>query len=210
MNLSKPIDRENELNYNVGCLISVDESEFVQRIKDIQAVYESVFNRLRWHLRYVYALNYESIFGASNIDTDALEYFISDIDSEVERMLAKHRLTKTKTYGTGIFTVQPTELDVSEDMSLREFTELNFLTKVNDSTFAHVLSYMEADEISLQLATLSYDGVMSNDEIEQEFLSLEEFIEDVRDLLKVFISFRAELRELNDELFEEYVGSCGR
>lgn len=47
MNLSKPIDAENEQNYRVGCLIGVDESKFVQRIKDIQAVYESVFNRLR-------------------------------------------------------------------------------------------------------------------------------------------------------------------
>lgn len=125
-------------------------------------------------------------------------------------MLTKHHLTKANTYRTGIFTVRPTEFDVSEDMSLREFTELNFLTKVNDSTFVHVLSYMEADEISLQLATMIYDGVMSNDEIEQEFLSLEEFVESVRDLLTVFIGFRAELRELNDELFDEYVGSCGR
>lgn len=210
MNLSKPIDAENEQNYRVRCLIDVDESEFVQRIEDIQSVYESVFNQLRWHLRFAYAINFDSMLGSNDVTDKNLEHFIDDIDYEVERMLTKHRLTKAETYGARAFTVRPTELDVSEEMSLREFTENNFLTKVNDSTFVHVLSYMEADEISLQLATLIYDGVMSNDEIEQEFLSLEEFIEDVRDLIKAFIDFRAELRELNDELFEEYVVSCGR
>lgn len=187
--------------------IDVDTLDLVSRIKDIQYTYKSVFDQLRWHLRSVYALNYESLLNVKGSNTDDLEYFAEDIDSEVERLLSKYCLTKAKTYGTRAFSVKPTVFNVDADMSLKEFTENNFLPETHGSTFAHLLSYMEADEISLQLTIMSYNGVMTDSEIEQEFLVLESFIEDVRDFLRSFVEFRYEFKEISDGLFDEYVSS---
>lgn len=86
-----------------------------------------------------------------DIPNDALVDYVEDIDPEITSLLNNNHLTKDKSYGLRAFTVKPIKLIVSDEMSLREFTELNFLPNKCGVTFVHNLSYMEAADISTQL-----------------------------------------------------------
>ena len=178
---------------------SIDKFALIARIKELQSAYNSAFNQLKWNLNLVHSLNYESVFRMKDLPNDALADYIEDISPEITSLLNNHHLTKDKSYGLRAFTVKPTELSVSDEMSLREFTENNFLPNKCGVTFVHTLSYMEAADISTQLSLSIVAGVIDENEIEQEFLILEKFISEVKEYLKLFYSFSKEFDKLNEE-----------
>lgn len=125
--------------------------------------------------------------------------FVEDAHVELMRILCKYDVAKDKSYGLRTFTVKPKHLCISDDMSLREFTELNFLPNKSGVSFVHTLSYMEADDICEQLLIMLKNGSISNKRIKSEFSILSKFIEEVRESIKSFNDFSKEFYELNEE-----------
>ena len=175
-----------------------DKPKLIYRIMDLQSKYKDAFAQLKWHLDSVYALDYEASFDMKDIDDKYIADFVEDISLEIERILSKYDLTKAKSYGLRTFTVKPKNLCIDGGMSLREFTENNFLPNKCGISFIHTLSYMEADDIHEQLSIMLETGSISNQKIEHEFSILSKFIEEVRYSIKSLIDFRVEFDELNE------------
>lgn len=176
---------------------STDRPELISKIRALQSEYKDVFYRLKWCLNSVYTIDYEAMLCMEDINENDLPDFVEDVHIELIRILCKYDVAKDKSYGLRTFTVKPKHLCISDDMSLREFTETNFLSNKCGVSFVHTLSYMEADDIYKQLSIMLENGSISNERIKREFSILSKFIEEVRESIKSFNDFSKEFDELN-------------
>lgn len=176
---------------------STDKPELIVKIKALQSEYKDVFNQLKWCLNSVYTIDYKAMLCMEDIDETNLPDFVEDVHIELIRILCKHDVAKDKSYGLRTFTVKPKHLCIRDDMSIREFTETNFLPNKCDISFVHTLSYMEADDICEQLSIMLENRSISNERIKREFSILSKFIEEVRESIKSFNDFSKEFDEIN-------------
>lgn len=211
MDLSKPIDEETQHSDICGkqdqkakTLSVADEFLLVRRILELQSDFETAFKDLKWHLQSVYKIDYSSVFELEDLDTKDLAEFADYINSKVDIILIKHRLRKAKTQGASSFELTPTNLEIDNDMSISEFTEINFVDKTYGISFVHTLVDFKVDIIVDNLAMLIVQDIIDLQEIEQEFTILEEFINKVEESSAAFIEFRSELAEISKGLLDEY------
>lgn len=211
MDLLKPIDEETKHNdicdkrdANVKALSITDEFLLTRRITDLQSDFDAAFNHLKFHLGSTYSIDYSSVFAKKDIDTSNLEEFSSYVDSKVEKVLNDRNLKKAEILSASTFKLKPTDLEIDEDMSISEFTEINFVDKTYGISFVHTLVDFKVGIIVDNLAMLIVQDIIDLQEIEQEFAILEEFINKVKESSDAFIDLRSELADISKGLLKDY------
>lgn len=188
-------------------MLSPTNVHFTKQIRDLAVEAEQLFAELRQNLRQAHTINYESILYIE--DPTEIEYslFRRDIDFRIEHILKLHGLTRNMIYSTDFndsFTLQPANIDVSPDMSLREFFDINFTWHCENVSIIDSIADNSTDDLFNMLGFVLSSGIESEKYVYREIERIRYFLQITKDTIASLDSVGSKIDEINDDLFDDY------
>ena len=184
-----------------------NEMHYTKQIKDLAIDTDQLFETLLSKLRSVHRICYESVLNIE--DPTAAEFLIfnRDIDFKIDHILKTHCLKRNMIRTTGFdeeFTLQPSNLDISPDMSLQEFFDRNFTGHCENASIIDAIATKSADDLFKTLSIVLSDGTISEQYIYREIERVRYFVQIIKDAIESLDSAGSKINEIADSLFDVY------
>lgn len=187
----------------ISQMIEIDRGYFDQ-ITDLELELDRSFKNLRWFSDSIFGPDYRKILRIEGLNMREFENFRYDIETEIDKSLTKYKIAKNRVHGTGSFTLKPTNLNISKEMTILEFVESNMPDFSRESKIISTIRSIDPEMMTGEIAYLLAGEVMCKKEIDDEIETLRSFVQKVRNSIQEFFDFRSELQSINKHLLSEY------
>lgn len=187
-----------------------NDEQLIKKIRCLEDEVSRSFYNLRYNLDLTYSLDYWQLKSLNDLDKQSVKDFKEDVTLEVDRILKKYGLEKNVIFRSNSFRLRPVDLSISKTMLLQEFIGSNVSELYHDSMFIDSICDVSAEEIGNKIMTLLAEGIMTEQEVEKEIMDLNDFIETMQTLITAFFEFGDDIREINENLVDEYKSSYCR
>ena len=179
-------------------------SNYFDQITDLELELDRSFKNLRWFSDAIFGPDYRKILRIEGLNMQDFENFRCDIETEIDQSLKKYKIAKHRIHRTGSFTLEPTNLNISKEMTILEFVESNMPDISRESKIINTIRSIDSEMLTGEIAYLLANEVINKKEFDDEIDKLRSFVQKVRDSVQEFFAFRSELQSINKHLPNEY------
>lgn len=183
---------------------------YIEELEDIAAELERSVGNAQWHLKAIYSI--DSMYRQRLKDLTEEDYNeIKDrYELEIDKILEKYDLDKDVIFGTDSFSLRPSNLDISKDMSLQDFVQANIPLRNRSTGITETIASCPIDELRYKIPKILIRRRATKQKTEKDIIALKSVIDILRNVISEYVRFRSELRELNRHLLREYRQKCRR
>lgn len=177
---------------------------YIEELEDIAAELIRSVDNVQWHLDAIYSVDSMYPNRVKSLSRSDFLDFRDRSEVEIDKILEKYDLEKEVVFGTHSFTLSPSNINISKDMSLQDFVKANIPLRDRITGIAEVIASCPIDELRYKIPSTLIRRRSTKQKNEKDIEALKFVIRTLRSVVRDYSSFRAELRELNKALLREY------